>query len=52
MDLTAIRVFVNVAREGSLTRAAERMHVSQPALSLQLRKLQDEIGLAEVWSRR
>lgn len=45
MDHTAIRVFVTVAQEGSLTRAAERMHLSQPALSLQLRKLQEEIGV-------
>lgn len=46
MDHTAIRVFVTVAREGSLTRAAERMHMTQPALSLQVKKLQDEIGLS------
>ena len=45
MDHTAIRTFVTIAREGSLTRAAERLHISQPALSLQLKKLQEETGL-------
>jgi len=46
MDLTQLRVFVAVAREGSLTRASERIHLSQPAISLQLKSLQDSLGLA------
>ena len=33
-----------VAHQGSLTRAAERMHVSQSALSLQIRKLEEQAG--------
>lgn len=45
MDYTALRVMVAVAREGNLTRAAERLHMTQPALSLQLKKLQHEIDL-------
>lgn len=46
MDPTALRVFVTVAREGNLTRAAERLCVTQPALSLQLKKLQGALGLS------
>ena len=45
MDTTLLRAFVTVAREGSLTRAAECLYVTQPALSLQIRKLQDTVGL-------
>ncbi|MCH8530152.1 MAG: LysR family transcriptional regulator [Saccharospirillum sp.] len=45
MDHTALRVMVAVAQEGNLTRAAERLHMTQPALSLQLKKLQHEVNL-------
>ncbi len=44
MEHQLLRAFVTIAREGNLTRAAERLNISQPALSLQLRKLQDQIG--------
>ena len=44
MDLTAIRVFATLAREGSLTRAVAGMGISGSALSLQLRTLRDELG--------
>lgn len=45
MDLTALRVFVSVAERGGITQAAEVLHLSQPAASLQLKKLQDELGV-------
>lgn len=45
MDLPKLRAFVAVAREGSLTRAAERIHLSQPAISLQLKSLQESLGV-------
>jgi DNA-binding transcriptional LysR family regulator len=45
MDHAALRAFVTVAREGNLTRAAERLFVTQPALSLQIKKLQGELDL-------
>lgn len=45
MDYALIRSFVTLAREGNLTRAAERLHLSQPALSLQLKKLHEQLGL-------
>ena len=41
MEYTALRAFVIVAQEGNLTRAADRLCLSQPALSLQLKKLEE-----------
>ncbi|HUY96971.1 MAG TPA: LysR family transcriptional regulator [Verrucomicrobiae bacterium] len=46
MDLHALRYFVAVAEAGSVTRAAHRVHVAQPSLSRQLRRLEAEVGLA------
>ncbi|HVL75654.1 MAG TPA: LysR family transcriptional regulator [Noviherbaspirillum sp.] len=45
MDFTQLRAFVTVAREGNLTRAAERLHLTQPAVSLQIKGLQSALGL-------
>lgn len=39
-----LRYFWVVAREGHLTRAAEQLHVSQSALSSQIRQLEDQLG--------
>ncbi|SHK42207.1 LysR family transcriptional regulator, transcriptional activator of nhaA [Rubritalea squalenifaciens DSM 18772] len=41
-----LRYFYAIAREGNLTRAAEKLMVSQSALSSQLRKLEDSLGEA------
>jgi DNA-binding transcriptional LysR family regulator len=45
MDLTLLRAFVTVAHEGNLTRAATHLHVTQPAVSLQLKNLQETLGV-------
>lgn len=50
MDLTQLRAFVTVAQEGNLTRAAARLHLTQPAVSLQIKSLQGSLDL-QLFSR-
>jgi DNA-binding transcriptional LysR family regulator len=45
MDFKHIRTFAAVARVGNLTRAAEHLHLTQPALSLQLKSFQEALDL-------
>lgn len=45
MDLQHIRAFVAVAREGNLTRAAEKLHLTQAAVSVQLKNFQQALDL-------
>ncbi|TLM68440.1 MAG: LysR family transcriptional regulator [Deltaproteobacteria bacterium] len=45
MDLRQIRAFVAVARERNFTRAAERLHVAQPAVSIAVGKLEADLDL-------
>jgi DNA-binding transcriptional LysR family regulator len=44
MDLGELQVFLTVAKEGSFSRAAERLFRTQPAVSLAIRKLEDGLG--------
>ena len=46
MDLVALRSFVTVVEEASFSRAAERLHVAQPAVSQQVRRLERQLGAA------
>lgn len=44
MDIRSLQYFLAIARDGSLTSAANTLHISQPALSRQVKELEDEIG--------
>lgn len=45
MDLQILRAFILAAREGNVSRAAEKLHLTQPAVSLQLKRFAEETGL-------
>lgn len=45
VNLNQLRVFVAVARLGNFTRAAERLHLSQPSMSLHIRQLEQDLGV-------
>ena len=44
MDFRLLEYFLAVAREQNITTAAESLHISQPALSTQLKNLEEELG--------
>jgi len=44
MELSQLRTLIHVAELGSLSKAADRLHVAQPALSRQVRMLEEELG--------
>ena len=45
MELSQLRTLIHVAELGSLSKAADRMHIAQPALSRQVRMLEEELGI-------
>jgi DNA-binding transcriptional LysR family regulator len=45
MEISQLRTLIHVAELGSLSKAADRMHIAQPALSRQVRMLEDELGV-------
>ncbi|NGO15187.1 LysR family transcriptional regulator [Streptomyces sp. HC44] len=45
MELRHLRAFLAIAEEGTITRAAARLHTGQPALSRTLRQLEDHLGV-------
>lgn len=45
LTLQQLRLFESVARNGSFTRAAEEMFLTQPAVSIQVKRLEEQVGL-------
>ena len=45
MELHQLRYVLAVSEAGSITRASERLHLAQPSLSTQIRKLERELGI-------
>ena len=45
MEIRALQYFLAVVREENITRAAEVLHITQPALSRQMAQLEEEIGV-------
>ncbi|WP_372598511.1 LysR family transcriptional regulator [Amphritea sp.] len=45
MDIRSLRCFQTVAREANFTRAAEKLHLAQPAVSMSVKRLENALGL-------
>ncbi|WHY69986.1 LysR family transcriptional regulator [Neobacillus sp. SuZ13] len=48
LELRQLQLFIEVAKHKSITKAAESMHLSQPALSKSIRALEEELGMTLV----
>jgi LysR family nitrogen assimilation transcriptional regulator len=46
MNLRQLKYFVSVVEAGNMTRAAEQLHVAQTALGMQIRQLEEDLGVA------
>lgn len=46
MEMFLLEQFVAFAKNGTLTKAAEELHISQPALSRSMKKIEEELGVS------
>jgi DNA-binding transcriptional LysR family regulator len=46
MNLRQLKYFVTVVEAGNMTRAAEQLHVAQTALGMQIRQMEEDLGVA------
>ena len=46
MELLQLQYFIEVVQQQSVTKAAEKLHISQPSLSQSLHRLQQEVGIS------
>ena len=44
MEIRVLRYFLSIAREGSITNAANFLHITQPTLSRQIKDLEEKLG--------
>jgi len=44
MKMRQLEYFITIAEEGGFNRAANRLHVAQPSLSVQIKALEEEVG--------
>ena len=45
MEIRVLKYFLSVAKEESITKAADQMHITQPTLSRQIMDLEEELGV-------
>ena len=50
MEIRVLRYFLAVARKGSITAAANYLHLTQPTLSRQLKDLEEELGQSDSYA--
>ncbi|MGA0984819.1 MAG: helix-turn-helix domain-containing protein, partial [Burkholderiaceae bacterium] len=46
LTLRQLRIFVSAARHSSFAKAAEEMHLTAPAVSMQMRDLEEDLGIS------
>lgn len=44
MEIRTLRYFWTIAEEGTVSKAAEALHITQPTLSRQIKELEEELG--------
>ena len=48
LSFRQLRVFLEVAQQGSISRAAEILHLTPPAVSMQIKEIESQVGLPSV----